>query len=213
MRPSSYDFAPFKAGLYSATKTYFRGVERDVDERVYCFVLYTSGEMSSFFPLFMTEEGLDRVCAEYRQHSLYAGDTDEEIHEYLRYNPEDSSHYLQCLDSSEDLFADVNRIGGQMAAVLQSIDTGHGWQEFEDFAAKTEDAIVDVLKRLSDEGVFGTGDERNKIFVSMMMGDQDDSVLRLGRRINRPAARADFERNWAWLGEQAEAQSTESGLP
>jgi hypothetical protein len=46
------------------------------------------------------------------------------------------------------------------------------------------------------EGAFGAGKERENTFVTIMMGDQDDSILSIGRNLNPPTTVKRFERQW-----------------
>jgi hypothetical protein len=179
----AFDFAGLERALLSATRTSFAKLRDDhPDHHFYCMALYTAGELGYMFPTAMSEEGLTEVVASYRQKPRYASRTEAQLRDQLRWSPADSPHHEEVGD--EETFAPVNARLNKLALVLRGIDTTTSWDTFHAFVARAHDSVFNVLHRLDGEGCFGTGAAREQIFVSMMMGDQDRSVLALGERLN-----------------------------
>jgi len=153
--------------------------------------LYTAGELGYVAPTAMSEEGLAEVVASYRKKPRYASKTDEELAASLRWSPGDSPHHDECD------FEGVNDRMNELALVLRGIDVTTDRPRFDALVARTHEVFYRVLHQLDQEGCFGTGPERDQIFISMMMGDQDRSVLTLGERLN-PQASFRRYRDQAW---------------
>jgi hypothetical protein len=143
----------------------------------------------------MTEEGLERVVREYEANPMYANESPERLRLSLRWSPSDSPLHLEGASH----FDKVNVLMEKVSEALNAIDIDHGWDEFNELVSRLETLICDVLKFMDQEGAFGIGQERVGIFVTMLMGDQDDSILQIGRRLNPPATVKRFEDEWrAW---------------
>ncbi len=192
---ADFDFQRLRSVLTPACLTAFRELrENHKDESFYCMGLYTCGLRSSLMPTAMTEEGLDQAFRSNRSYSGSAHRSDDHLRASLRWSPCDSPLHLE----GEHHFDEVNKLMNDVYATLRTVDTDHGWEEFDDFTKGVDNAICEVLESVDLAGVFGTRQEREKIFVSILMGDQDDSILEFGRRLNPEKTFQQFEKEWGY---------------
>lgn len=193
---AGFDALRLKSVLVNACRTAFAEVRAShKGESFYCMGLFTSGLFGYLVPTAMTEEGLDRVVREYQADPAYANEPPGRLRFSLRWSTCDSPLHLEGASH----FDEVNVLMAEVSEAFSAIDIDHGWGEFEDFARRIETLICEVLTLVDQEGVFGVGKEREGIFVTMLMGDQDDSILTIGRRLNPPATVKRFENEWrAW---------------
>ncbi len=158
--------------------------------------LFTAGSLGYLLPTAMTEEGLDRVVSAYQAKSHYANEPRERLRFSLRWSPSDSPLHLEGKEHFNDVAAMMNGI----SSTIRGIDTDNDWDEFNVFVNQVKAAICDVLKALDHEGVFGVGQSRQRVFVTLLMGDQDDSILRIGRSLNPPSTVTQFVKEWEEWG-------------
>jgi hypothetical protein len=190
---ANYDMLRLNVALTRACRTTFTQIrERHRGESFYCMGLYTCGSFSYLVPTAMTEEGLDRTVHKYKANPLYANESEDRLRLSLRWTPCDSPLHLE----GEEHFTEVNTIMSSIAQTIYAIDIDNGWNEFEDFVNRLETSICEVLKVIDEEGIFGVGQEREGIFVTILMGDQDNSILHIGRRLNPPITIERFEKEW-----------------
>jgi hypothetical protein len=195
---ADFDELRLKTVLTLACRNAFAGMRRKhAGESFYCMGLFTSGGLAYVYPTAMTEEGLDQVVREYQAKPAYANEQIENLRFSLRWSPCDSPLHLE----GEEHFEETNECMADIAHAIHKIDTDQGWDEFESFVGRFHDSICNVLKAIDIEGVFGTGQERERVFVTIMMGDQDDSILHLGKRLNPMATVKNFEKEWRDWGE------------
>ena len=90
----------------------------------------------------------------------------------------------------------MNVIMAEVADVLGDIDIDQGWEEFENFYAQVIRVICNVFIVLGDEGMFGVGEAREAVFVTLMTMDQDESILEIGRRVNPVGSVRRFSVEW-----------------
>lgn len=164
-------------------------------ESFYCMGLFTCGSYSYLLPTAMTEEGLNLVAQKYRSNPRYADQDLDRLRFDLRWSPCDSPLHLE----GSEHFSDVESAMREISETIYSIDIDRGWEEFEEYIRQVTDTICEVLSELDREGVFGAGLIRQKTFVSILMGDQDDSILHIGRRLNPTATFEQFENEWKAL--------------
>lgn len=193
---ADFDALRLKAALTPACRTAFAKVRANhKGESFYCMGLFTCGSLAYLVPTAMTEEGLDREVRRYQGYPEYAKESVENLRSSLRWSPCDSPLHLE----GEEHFEEVNAIMEDIAETLHAIDTDRGWDEFDEFGGRVDTSICEVLKAMDQEGAFGVGQERERIFVTILMGDQDDSILHIGRRLNPLATVRQFEKEWqAW---------------
>jgi len=188
-----FDFAQLKAALIMAGRKSFKEIlARHSVETFYCVGLFTSGSYAYLLPTAMTEEGLDTAAREYQKKSPYAKESFERVRTLLRWSPCDSPLHLE----GKEYFKEVDASMDQFSAALNRIDTGYGWVVFDSFRNSLETAICNVLGDLDREGLFGRGIDRERIFLTVLMGDQDDSILRIGRRLNPHATMKRIKKEW-----------------
>ncbi len=190
---ADFDFQHLRSVLMPACQSAFSELrENHKGESFYCMSLYTSGGFSYLYPTAMTEEGLDQTVQRYQANPRYADEPVEQLRMSLRWSPCDSPLHLEA----DHHFDEVNAVMQDIYTTVCSIDTDQGWEEFDDFMAGVENSICEVLESADLAGVFGIGQEREKIFVTIMMGDQDDTILSIGRRLNPPSTFRQFEKEW-----------------
>lgn len=190
---ASFDADRLKLVLLPTCRRVFSEVrQRHQGESFYCMGLFTCGLFSYLAPTAMTEEGLEIVARRYKAEPYYAEESLESLRHSLRWSPCDSPLHLE----GEEHFQEVNDVMEEITWTLRQIDFERGWDEFDEFVGRLHTLLVDVLSTVDGEGVFGVGSEREKLFVSMLMGDQDDSILRIGRRLNPPRTIEQFESEW-----------------
>ncbi len=144
----------------------------------YCMALYTAGDLGYIMPTAMSEEGLAEAVASYRKKPRYAKVPVAKLSEQLRWSPCDSPHH------DEIDFTTVGTHMTALAAALNAIDVITERARFDAFVDRAHETVFQVLSALDAEHCFGKGRARERIFVSMLMGDQDRSVLTLGERLN-----------------------------
>ena len=190
---ASFDFQPLKDALVPACVQAFREMRANHEgERFYCMALFTSGEFGYISPTAMTEEGLAAVVARYREDPAYSKETREDLQQSLRWSPCDSPLHLE----GEEAFAAAQGVVREMSQALRGINTDDDWDEFDAFCDSIRDGLSDVLQEVDRQGVFGVGEEREQVFVAVMMGDQDESILDYGERLNPSATFERFQEQW-----------------
>lgn len=195
---ADYNAPRLKTALTRACRSAFGEVRaRHQGEYFYCMGLFTCGSFAYLVPTAMTEEGLNRAVREYQANPRYANEPLQSLRFSLRWSPCDSPLHLE----GEEHFAEVNALMREVTEALHGIDIDQGWDEFKGFVSRLQASICEVLKQLDQEGMFGTGQERERVFVTMLMGDQDDSILDIGRGLNPPVTVKQFEKEWLAWGE------------
>ncbi len=145
----------------------------------------------------MSEEGLRKAAI-----PEHGAPTDEKELQRLvaryRWSPGDSPHHL----AGEEYFDEVQNVVTEVAEVLDAIDIDDDdWTEFEDFHSQIADCLCHALSAVDAEGVFGTGPPRECVTLTVMMGDQDDTIVEYADRLNPPATAARFRDAWRRWGE------------
>jgi len=180
----AFDFAGLEDALADAARAAFADLRAEYPRhRFYCLSLYTAGGLDYVIPTAMSEEGLAEVVADYRDKPGYAATNVKSLAESLRWSPDDSPHHGEGDDHFDDATARMRELG----QILRGIDVTDERARFDAIVARAHEAFFAALHRLDEEGCFGAGAARERVFVSMMMGDQDRSVLALGQRLNPPA--------------------------
>ncbi|MFD0903498.1 DUF4303 domain-containing protein [Actinomadura sediminis] len=161
----------------AARAAFTQAREAHPGETFYCYGLYTGPLYEYILPTCSSEEGLRAVAR------VYAGEFGRMAGEYadeLRWSAADSPHHLL----GEHHFARVEEL-------LESRG-GSGAMDGAEVEAEVEvrrEACFRALARLDDEGFFGRGDERDRVVVTVLQGDQsDESRLENARRLNPAAA-------------------------
>ena len=150
-------------------------------ERWYAFGFYTSAETLHFVPLAAGEGGLDRATAWYAEKHGSQG------REGLRWSMADSPYAGEL---SQRGFRSMKRVDAELARRGDPYDLPD--RECAAEVALRLDAATAALRRIDDEGGFGTGGDRRRITLMIEGGDvEDEWRLRYVRRLNpRPVADA-----------------------
>ncbi|MBE1532013.1 DUF4303 domain-containing protein [Actinomadura algeriensis] len=166
----------------AARAAFTQAREAHPGETFYCYGLYTGPLLEYILPTCGSEEGLRAVARVYA--AEFGGLVEARIGG-LRWSPADSPHHLlgeHHFDAVEELLASRDA----------DADTG---ADVEDEAEARLEACFRALARLDREGFFGRGDERERVIVTVLQGDQSDrSRLANARRLNPPAAVARLAR-------------------
>ncbi len=177
-----FDFGRFEANLFEASQRAFSAVQHDhPNETFYAFALYKSPLLQSIVPTSNSEEGLERVRAKYKHNYAARGRKyDDYRHKALRWEtPADWFYHLY----NREAFDPVNS---------QLLETGYLGDvlEFDDFLqllSYAHDIMCRALTRLDSEGLFGTGAQRNRVIINVVMSDEGP-LLENVQRLNPPDA-------------------------
>lgn len=169
------------------------------DETVYGFGFYGhAGEYVTSTAF--TEEGLRQVAARYvemandGEHEYLREKTLDEHLRSLRWSPADSPRHLigeAHLEAASDLADEARERCDEAIEDLSDHDEADRLD-----AARIEtvnDSLVEALRRLDAEGVFGP--DRDRIVLNVWEGDQSpEDRIALARRCNPPEVAQRFER-------------------
>ncbi len=174
---------PRETELVEAVKADLRGAwdwikQNHPTERVYAFGIYTTeDDVSSLCPFACGEEGLRRVAEEYvRKKVIYPNVT--EAMQGLRWSVPDSPYGHKFRGDRADAVLDT-RPPTQMSDLTTS-------QYAREIKARI-DAAIDAIKELDEEGLFGTGEQREAITLLIEGSDvSDDFLLKPAKKLNPP---------------------------
>ncbi len=130
-------------------KSWNFAIKEHIGEHFYGYVLYTSPLLGYVVPSFNTEESLARIS------------TDKSHHHYLRWCPDEWEYYLE----NKNFFDPIDNI-------MRELDRETNYQCSEAHNRRWN-VLMQVLLELDREGLFGIKEERNKLTVNIMWGDQD----------------------------------------
>lgn len=155
------------------------------NESLYAFAFYTSGEATYVVPSLNTEEGLSRKSATYIESGNW-GDGVSRMRQELRWNPCDWDFH----GWKEDEFETVSKRLGDYWWIVTS--TPEGVERYGKYEGGQPEevylACLEALSELDAEGLFGEGEDRERITIGLWMGDQsDEERLRWARMVNPPA--------------------------
>ena len=150
--------------------------------KFYCFAFYTNGEFNYVVLTASTYEGLDNVSQEYKKKTPYKAMSIEDLRLALKWSPCDSPLH----GAAEDVLTAHDPLMQGVAAELdRRFDLEDDGKSFDEFAAEVRTCFAKALKRIDAEGVFGRGDERKKVVVNLLMGDQtDEDRIGFAERVN-----------------------------
>lgn len=172
----------FIRAIYEAAGNAVRELFAKHNERFYYVTLTTSGDAVWTGLSAWSVEALDRAAA---------GSADlEHERNMLKWSYADSPY---CL-FGEAHFAHCNQLFIERGD-SSDFSTDEEWFEEYDFRL---DAMEQALRMLDNEGLFGTGEERNRIVIAAEVMPPDESNVERVTRMNPPAALVE------WLAEAAE---------
>ena len=164
-------------------RDYFRDEARDAfhalrrshpGERVYAFGLHTDDDVVATSPVGNTEEALARKLAEYPASNClerwavqyaFRWSPDEWPSIYTADNPHPASRSLGPADMPSEMMT------------FKASWTALPGNDFQGFRARTFRAMLEALRILDSEGLFGRGKEREGITLLMAITDSADSGL------------------------------------
>ena len=153
----------------------------------YCFAFYTNGEFNYVALTASTLEGLDKVAQDYKKKPPYKAMSIEDLRLDLKWSPCDSPLH----GAAEDVLTVLDPLMQAVSAELdRRFDLNDEGKSFDEFVAQVRACFANALKRIDAEGVFGRGEDRRKVVVNLLMGDQsDEDRIGFAERVN-PAASA-----------------------
>jgi hypothetical protein len=156
----SEDLAALRLAVAEAARASYADLKRrHPNEHVYVFALYTEPMLGYLGPSANSEDGLASMGAR--------GE---------RWSPQAWSHHGEGREHFDRANALLQHLGGSQGGSDEATD--HVWRG-------TWSAFLEALEALDREGVFGTGEARNEILVSIFWGDQDVVVfLEAAERLN-----------------------------
>jgi hypothetical protein len=172
----TFNYDQFHAALLTASRDAFEHVRNaHKGETFYAYGLFHEPLWGYIIPVANTEEGLRKRAVLLQSGSLgsfYATWPIEDTMKDIRWTPADWAYF--------------NIEGNHFEQVQGIVATLH---EFHFYDEQTHhDRMIffcrSVLNQLNSEGVFGGWDERMRIVLNIMMGDQDNSWIEHAKALN-----------------------------
>lgn len=178
-------FDLFEEELYIHGLGAFRKIrEMRPDDHFYCFAFFTSGEFAYMAATASSYEGLKEVAQQYKQMERYSHKELDTLRHELKWSPCDSPLHQECGGIIEPFQALMDQISRELLSIPVVNDD---WSEFEQYVSQVDSAVEKALRRIDEEGVFGSGTERGGVVVNLLMGDQDDRTrIEFAKRVNPP---------------------------
>ena len=155
-------------------------------EDVYGVALYSTALVDYLGCTIFTEQGLEKVVAQYRSQDSYRDESVEQLRRDLRWSPCDSPHHMERLE----IFEPLDAAAADWSARLREL-------EDPDFSAEVDAAYARLL-----DGVLAFRNRslpaRSEIVTTMFWGDMSEEELLAFVRHCNPADVADaFEADWS----------------
>jgi hypothetical protein len=161
MMAKTANYRALRRAVTEAARQAFQQVmSNPAGESFYAFGLYTSADCEYLVPTANTEEALRRRASEYAERGH--GDFEECV-EQLRWNPCDWGYHCH----GEKQFDEVQ-------ALLNSLPHAQGDAASKRLAS-LQKTFIDALRDLDKERFFGEGDQRARVVLLLLTGDQDDT--------------------------------------
>jgi hypothetical protein len=167
-------------------------------ERLYGFGVYTTDSASYLTATAFSETGLDTVAAKYRAGKFGRGRDPALLRESLRWSPADSPLHaegLELLSRSDAIVQELDFEG-------RGDDDGDDDGNDDDLEADDERdpdvqevfrVAAQALRELDAEGLFGSGDDRERLVLCIWEGDQsNEERYRHARSLNPPSVARRF---------------------
>jgi hypothetical protein len=175
------DFQLFEDQLYIHGLAAMRKIRRlRPNDTFYSFAFFTSGDFVYMAMTASSYEGLSEAVSRYKEMEHFQQYDIEEIRRLLKWSPADSPLHTECGGIIEPLQSIMNQVRDELYEVPFDEDD---WTEFELYVAQLEEAIANALRRIDAEGLFGSGDERKRVVVNLLMGERR---IEFARRVNPP---------------------------
>jgi hypothetical protein len=140
-------------------------------DKFYCFAFYTNGEFTFVALTASTCEGLDKVAQDYKKKPPYKAMSIADLRLDLKWSPCDSPLHGAA---EADLTALDPLMESVTAELRRRSDLNDDLKSFDQFVAPVRGCFANALKRIDAHEVFGRGEERKKVVVNLLMGDQSD---------------------------------------
>jgi hypothetical protein len=203
MNSDTFDFEQLTYLLIEAARKAFLAVKQQYhSESIYGFALYTHGDWSYATVSSSSEEGLTRVAKKYLSYSSYQKYSFLELQRILRWSPADSPLH----EAGDEFFDDVNTALDNARDIMDALydEENDAWDEVDAFAQRIEHCFLTALQTLDREETFGKDEQRKKITINLLMGDQSDDIrIEYAKQLNptevwQRYAHEVSERNQLW---------------
>jgi hypothetical protein len=169
------DVGRLHSALLDAARKAFGTIQREhPDEKFYAFALYTHDDVGYILPTSNSEEGLERATLRYVRENK----SDFASHKAsLRWSPCDWEYHL----TGEDYFSEVERILDEGPDIYKIKDE----ERIERHVETVYSQCREVLKELDAEGLFGRREERKRVVINLLKGDQSEAeMLQWAKELN-----------------------------
>ncbi len=181
-----FDYSDFYERLLLASRKGFHLLkDRHTGETFYCFAFYSHGSHSFLYPAASTEEGLSHVAQSYidTYPDRYGRFTLAEMRTRLRHSIADSPLndpplilpvFQEICDLAEARSTGLFEVWSQLSNEYGE-DRAFEWVEPHD--KKFLETCFAVLRQLEKEGMFGTQQDRERVILNFLTGDQSSQEL------------------------------------
>lgn len=177
------DLKKLEEELYRQGLAGFRRIrEAHPKDTFYSFAFYTNGEFNYIELTASTFEGLDAVAKQYKMEPPYEEMSIEDLKLDLKWSPCDSPLH----GADENVLTALDPLMQEVAAELdRRFDLKDNGKSFDEFVAQVRNCFANGIKKIDAEGIFGRGEERKKVMVNLLMGDQsDEDRIEFAERVN-----------------------------
>lgn len=172
---------------YKACKAAFTDlIKESADETFYTFALWTDDSLQFLHPAANSEEKLQSTVDYYNKEVDPKYGNTSTLSE-MRWAYGDWGHFP--IDESEKHFEEIN---SEFQKIFD-LDVSH--DDFDEIINPLWDSVVYGLKRLDDEGFFGSPTERKQITL-LLVGDLPEELIDSCARILNPPKVAETYINW-----------------
>ena len=186
------NYDKLKQLTYQATHSAFLKAREDQgEEKIYTFSICHSSLFRYFIPLYNTEQALKKAAKKYIQHHPNDYSDIEEVSKLIRWNPGD----WQYLADDDNIFYEINEILQDVPERLDELDE----LEFTLTCQLLEDILFTALSELNSAEVFGTGNERNSLVITITtLGGDTTRQLEIVQKLNPPEVYKKFREEIVW---------------
>jgi hypothetical protein len=166
------------------------------NDRFYGYALYTSGGLDYAFLTAFSQEGLDQIVSKYQENPIFDTKSEFDLRSSLKWSSADSPLHGLC----ECLPGDLD---GLMAEISENYYDSEDDVQAEELCREVEKIFIEALKKLDADGLFGTGEDRQKIVVNILKGDQSiEEKVHFASLLNSPEILSGFEEDMAQFEKQ-----------
>jgi hypothetical protein len=160
------DFAPLRTAIVAGCHEFLTALANDwTGEKLYGFLLEAAPEGDNVQAVAGTEEGLTRIAEHYATNLGYRarkGKTLPLLRTLLRWGSPRDGWYVRF---DAIFFDEANRL------LQEACEQG----AIEPFDGKLNGLCLEALRELDDAGVFGTGEERDRVLIGICYVGGDNS--------------------------------------